>query len=103
MIDLVSNAKSKDHEFADESLNIVFGDPVAVRANRIAFNIFLKDMEIANISGRVAEIYQKAFYGFKCLTKVFIPNSVKLIGDEAFDSCSSLIFLNLPDSKTVPN
>ena len=98
VIDFVSNAKSKGHEFADEFLNIVFGDFIAVRANRLTFNIFRKDMEIANISGHVTKICQKAFYGFKCLTKVFISNSVKLIGDEAFDSCSSLIFVNLPES-----
>lgn len=46
------------------------------------------------------EIGKNAFY-FKSLTSITIPNSVTVIGDQAFSNCESLTSIAIPDSVTV--
>ena len=44
------------------------------------------------------------FYNCKTLTSVYVPNSVKTMGDYVFGYCSSLVSVHLPDSITsIPN
>ena len=46
------------------------------------------------------EIKQYAFYNYKTLTSITIPESVKTIGDNAFKGCSSLTSIEIPNSVT---
>ena len=42
-----------------------------------------------------------AFFNCKTLTSVYVPNTVKSMGDYVFGYCSSLVSVHLPDSITV--
>jgi len=42
------------------------------------------------IPDSVIEIGEAAFYGFSSFKSIFVPNSVKLIGDYAFSNCKNL-------------
>lgn len=46
----------------------------------------------------VSEIDEKAFAVFAWITEVYLPNSIKKIGNNAFASCFSLKRFNIPDS-----
>ena len=50
-----------------------------------------------NIPSRVNNIGNFAFY-HSSLTAIHIPDSVKSIGDSAFENCSNLTTINIPDS-----
>ena len=45
-------------------------------------------------------IYDKALYGNSHLKSVKIPNTLKIIGDRAFEKCTSLEYITIPDSVT---
>ena len=49
----------------------------------------------------VAEIGSNAFEGCTGLTSVTLPNSITKIGSNAFDRCSNLVSINFPPSLTV--
>lgn len=49
----------------------------------------------------VAEIGDKAFLDQKDITKVYIPNTVKKIGSEAFKGCTSLSSIELYDTTEI--
>ncbi|MDY4799902.1 MAG: leucine-rich repeat protein, partial [Bullifex sp.] len=54
-----------------------------------------------SINGKaVTSIRNEAFYTFKNLTTISIPDSVTSIGGSAFNRCSSLTSINIPDSVT---
>ena len=50
--------------------------------------------------GSVVSISKMAFYGYKELTSVTIPDSVTSIGDSAFYGCTGLTSVTIPDSVT---
>lgn len=52
------------------------------------------------IKDGTTEISGKAFYGYKGLVAIQIPESVKSIGENAFCDCSNLASANLPSSIT---
>ncbi|MEE3467903.1 MAG: leucine-rich repeat domain-containing protein, partial [Eubacterium sp.] len=55
------------------------------------------------ISDRITEIDQQAFYTMEGLTSVSIPDSVSKIGKWAFGRCAALTSIRLPDQvRTVP-
>lgn len=58
----------------------------------------LKELHIPNT---VNEIYQKAFIGNKYLESVYIPNSLKTMGDYVFQNCSSLNYLEFEDGFSI--
>ena len=47
-----------------------------------------------------ASIGSSAFYDFRALASINIPDSVTSIGDSAFNGCYSLTTINIPDSVT---
>ncbi len=51
-----------------------------------------------NVSYKVVEIDEKAFYGMSGITAVYIPNSIKKIGERAFFGCYNMTTLNVPDN-----
>ena len=59
-----------------------------------------KDITSCEINEKCKFIYQMAFNDCSSLTSVKIPNSVTSIGDNAFNDCSSLISVTIPNSVT---
>lgn len=58
----------------------------------------LKELHIPNT---VNEICEDAFTGNKYLESVYIPNSLKIMGDYAFQNCSSLNYLEFEDGFSI--
>lgn len=50
--------------------------------------------ENVKVPDSVIRIGTRAFYKHRCLTKVRIPRSVTAIGDEAFETCDSLVLVD---------
>lgn len=48
----------------------------------------------------VKEIRQNAFYGYKKLTSIHLPETLEVIGGSAFFSCESLTSIHIPESVT---
>ena len=60
-------------------------------------------IKIINISNKITNIGNYAFYGCSGLTSINIPNSVTKIGYGAFRGCSGLTSINIPNSVTTIN
>jgi len=45
------------------------------------------------------EISKNAFRGAECLTQIYIPDTVRVIGENAFSGCSKLIIYGTPNSE----
>lgn len=63
--------------------------------------IILPEVKIGNYSYPVTSISQGAFKSHLKIENIVIPNSVTLIGYEAFCNCGGLKYLTLPDKATV--
>ena len=57
-------------------------------------------IKIINISNKITNIGNYAFYGCSGLTSINIPNSVTSIEMYAFKDCSGLTSINIPNSVT---
>ena len=56
------------------------------------------DDDRITIPDTVTVIGKEAFYGCSTLRQISIPNSVKSIEEDAFENCTSLLQINIPDS-----
>ncbi len=66
----------------------------------ISSHTFSNGKGIIKFSGDVTSIGERAFNGCSGLTSITIPNSVTSIGQEAFRSCSGLTSITIPNSVT---
>lgn len=49
-------------------------------------------------------ICNKAFQGNSSVKKVFLPTTLRLIGDNAFQECANLVYINIPELvEMIPN
>lgn len=74
---------------------------VAVVSGDVKYKGVIKipeEVSNSNISYRVTEIGDNAFYYCNFMTSVTIPNSVTKIGDQAFMVCTALIDITIGDS-----
>lgn len=75
-------------------------NPLAV--SEMAFK-GVEALDLRNVGGTGAEEFGRyAFHGMKALTTVHLPDNLRLIGDHAFDGCTSLRSMNAPAITTVP-
>lgn len=78
------------------SLGSYGGNPLYFAHNLYINNSLVTDLSIPST---VSEVKPKAFTGATCLTSLTIPNSVTLIGESSFSSCSGLTgTINIPNS-----
>ena len=49
------------------------------------------------ISDGITEIEKEAFYNNSCIKEINLPNTLKIIGNSAFEYCGGLESLNIPD------
>ena len=72
-----------------------------IRKKEYAGDIIIpKTVVDSNMSYRVTRIGDYAFEGCSSLSTISIPNSVTSIGDSAFAGCSSLSTISIPNSVT---
>ena len=57
--------------------------------------------DVVVIDAGIASIPKRAFYGFKNMTEIEIPDSVTSIDESAFDGCAGLKTVTIPDSVTA--
>lgn len=82
------------------SYSIVSNDEVKViKGEKMRGEITIpSNVEYNNNKYFVVEIDNKAFYENTELEKVFLPNTIKVIGENAFYNCNNLNFIILPNS-----
>ena len=56
-----------------------------------------KENTIFQVPDGIVEIYSGAFYGVHRLEEIILPDTVKLVDDQAFMNCGNLQKINLPD------
>ena len=62
--------------------------------------VILENVEYDGVSYSVSSIGNSAFQGCSRLTSIIIPNNVTSIGNNAFDGCSGLTSITIPNGVT---
>ena len=73
------------------------GDMFDYNINSVPWIDCISKIKTVSISG-ISYIGKNAFDGCSSLTSITIPNSVTTIGNSAFEGCSSLISISIPNS-----
>ena len=88
-------------EYSIFKYEISNGEASITRCNNVSGEVIIPD----EIDGcPVTCIGEKAFYSYGSTSKyesIIIPDSVKIIGDKAFESCQKLKSINIPNSVTT--
>ncbi|OON94558.1 MAG: hypothetical protein ATN31_03035 [Candidatus Epulonipiscioides saccharophilum] len=95
----VTNTGLKEHQFVRQPVKLAdYDKQMFYISNKVLIQYKGKRMDVAIPDG-VTEIAPKAFFGLD-ITDVYIPNTVELIGANAFAECKKLRSIEIPASVT---